>query len=86
MFVAGKGRGFAQTIVLEGMTVAREPKFLSENLLITPASGKGPRYLFIFPRSSGAMVEEIAEYLKARLITLEPPEEAQPIEPAALHA
>lgn len=68
VFVARKGgRGFSQTIDLEGLTVAREPKFLSENLVIFPSAGKGRRYLFAFPRSSGAMVEEIAEYLRARL-------------------
>ena len=87
IFVAGHGRGFAQTISLEGCTVAREPKFLSENLVILPVTGKGPRYLFIFPRSSGPLVEEIAEYLKARLITPQaaPVEEAAQPEPA-LHA
>ncbi len=68
VFVARKGgRRFAKTIELEGCTVAREPKFLSENLVIVPASGNGAKYLFIFPRSSGAMVEEAAEYLRARL-------------------
>jgi hypothetical protein len=87
VFVAAKGRGFAQSISLEGMTVAREPKFLSENLVIVPVSGKGPRYLFIFPRSSGATVEEVAEYLKARLSQpatelSEPEQEREPL----LHA
>lgn len=87
VFVAAKGRGFAQSISLEGMTVTREPKFLSENLAIAPVSGKGPRYLFIFPRSSGAMVEEVAEYLKARLSQpapelSEPEQEREPL----LHA
>lgn len=68
VFVARKGgRSFAKMIDLEGAQVAREPKFLSENLVIFPAAGKGPKYLFIFPRSSGAMVEEAAEYLRARL-------------------
>ena len=67
VFVAKKGRGLAETIDLEGMTVARDPKFLSENLLIFPTVGKGPRYLFVFPRSNGAEVEEIVEYLRARL-------------------
>ncbi len=67
VFVARKGSGLAQTIPLEGMTVAREPKFLSENLAIFPAAGKGPRYLFIFPRSSGPIVEEITQYLRSRL-------------------
>ena len=67
VFVANKGRGIAETIDLDGSIVAREPKFLSENLVISPIASKGPRYLFIFPRSSGPMVEEVAEYLKARL-------------------
>ncbi len=67
VFVANKGRGLAETIDLEGLTVARDPKFLSENLVIFPTAGKGPRYLFVFPRSSGAVVEEIVEYLRARL-------------------
>ncbi len=68
VFVARKGgRGFAKTIELDGSMVTREPKFLSENLVIFPAAGTGPKYLFIFPRSSGAIVEEAAEYLRSRL-------------------
>jgi hypothetical protein len=67
VFVARKGRGLAQIIDLEGMVVAREPKFLSENLVIFSEGGKGPRYLFIFPRSSGPLVEEIVNYLRARI-------------------
>ena len=54
-------------IDLEGMVVAREPKFLSENLVIFPSAGKGAKYLFVFPRSTGALVEEIVEYLRGRL-------------------
>lgn len=69
IFVARKGSGLAQTIPLDGVIVAREPKFLSENLTIIPATGKGPRYLFVFPRSSGLLVEQIAQYLRARLET-----------------
>jgi len=67
VFVARKGRGLAQIIDLEGMVVAREPKFLSENLVIFSEGGKGPKYLFIFPRSSGPLVEEIVNYLRARV-------------------
>jgi len=67
-FVARKsGRPFAQTIDLDGSMVAHEPKFLSENLIIFPAAGKGPKYLFIFPRPRAAMVEEIVRQLRARL-------------------
>ena len=68
LFVARKGRRpLVQAIDLDGMTVAREPKFLSENLIIAPAAGKGSQYLFVFPRSSAAEVEKIVEYLRERL-------------------
>ena len=81
VFVARKGgRGFAQTIDLDGMIIAREPNFLSENLVILPAAGKGPNYLFIFPRSSGRLVEEVAEYVRSR-ITAPPPAALAPAEP-----
>jgi hypothetical protein len=67
-FVARKnGRPFAQTIELDGSMVSHEPKFLSENLIIFPETGKGARYLFIFPRSSASLVEHIVENLRARL-------------------
>ncbi len=80
VFVARKsGRPFAQTIDLLGSMVAREPKFLSENLLIFPAAGKGPKYLFIFPRSSAAIVEQIAEHLRERHVSsISQPEEIHP--------
>jgi hypothetical protein len=68
VFVARKnGRPFAHTIDLEGSMVTHEPRFLSENLVIFPAAGKGPKYLFIFPRPDAALVEQIAEYLRAHL-------------------
>jgi len=67
-FVARKnGRPFAQTIDLDGSMVSHEPKFLSENLIIFPAAGKGPKYLFIFPRPLAATVEQIVENLRERL-------------------
>lgn len=67
-FVGRKGaRAFIQTIELDGSMVSHEPKFLSENLLIFPAAGKGPKYLFVFPRSRSAEVEEIVTYLRERL-------------------
>jgi len=84
VFVARKnGRPFAQTIDLLGSMVAREPKFLSENLLIFPAAGKGPKYLFVFPRSGAAVVEQIAEQLRERHIaSISQSEEIHP-EPVA---
>jgi hypothetical protein len=68
VFVARKGgRGFAKTIDLEGLTVAREPKFLSENLSLFSTPGKRPQYLFLFDRSRAAAVEQIVEYLQRGL-------------------
>ena len=78
VFVARRGSGLAQNIPLENAMVAREPKFLSENLVIFPATGKGPRYLFVFPRSSGPLVEEITRNLQARLAMPAPVSEEAP--------
>lgn len=63
-FVGRKGgRGIARSIPLEGMTIAREPKFLSENLAILPADSRRPQYVFVFPRARAAEVEAITEKL-----------------------
>lgn len=68
VFVARKNwKAFCQTIDLEGSTVAREPQFLSENLVILPSEGRGPKYSFLFTRSRGALVEQIAEDLREKL-------------------
>ncbi len=67
-FVGRKnGRPFSQTIDLDGSMITHEPKFLSENLIIFPAAGKGPKYLFVFPRSQAALVEKIVEYFRGHL-------------------
>jgi len=68
IFVARKGpaKGLARAIDLEESSVSREPKFLSENLVIFPAAGKGPRYLFIFPRPNAGLVEEVVRDLERR--------------------
>ena len=57
---------FCQTIDLENSTVAREPQFLSENLVIVPREGRGPKYSFLFTRSRGPLVELIAEDLREK--------------------
>jgi hypothetical protein len=49
------------------MTIAREPKFLSENLVIFQAEGRGQKHSFIFPRSRAAEVERIGDYLRQNL-------------------
>lgn len=67
VFVARKNwRDFCQTIDLEGFTVAREPQFLSENLVIFPDEGRGAKYSFLFTRSRGPLVEQIAEDLRRK--------------------
>jgi len=68
IFVARKGgRPFARTIELEGSVITHEPRFLFENLVISPATGKGPTYSFIFPRPDAALVEQIVRELRERL-------------------
>jgi hypothetical protein len=65
MFVGHKGRrSYVRKIDLEDLTAVHEPKFLSENLILFPAAGKGPKYSFIFPRSDAALVEEIVGKLR----------------------
>jgi uncharacterized membrane protein len=68
LFVARKGRRpFIRAIDLDGTLAAHEPKFLSENLIIAPDSGKRGRYLFLFPRSNASEVEQIVDNLRERL-------------------
>ena len=68
IFVARKGRReYARTIELDRFVVNREPNFLSENLVISPADGRGPKYSFVFPRSDAAVVELIVRDLQHRL-------------------
>ena len=59
-------RKFARRIDLEGAVISHEPRFLSENLLISSAAGKGPNYSFIFARSDAALVEQVVQYLRER--------------------
>jgi len=60
-------RRLARTINLEDSVVGHEPRFLFENLVISPAAGKGPKYSFIFPRSDAAVVEQIVQKLREQL-------------------
>ena len=84
VFVARKnGRPFSQAIELDAMMVAHEPKFLSENLIIVPSTGKGPKYLFLFPRSRASDVEHIVEYLRERLGQSGPSGVETQLQPAA---
>jgi len=64
VFVSHK---FARRIDLEGSVISHEPRFLSENLVISSAAGKGPNYSFIFARSDAVLVEQIVRELRERL-------------------
>ncbi|MDQ3546531.1 MAG: DUF4126 domain-containing protein [Verrucomicrobiota bacterium] len=78
IFVARKSWGLrTQTIHLEGCTVSREPKFLSENLVIAP-DGKGPATIFIFERGTGARVQQIVDSMAPR--SPEPSVEPVPVQ------
>ena len=84
-FVARKnGRPFARTIDLEDLMVAHEPRFLSENLVFSPVAGKGPSYLFIFPRPHAGVVEQIVQNLRERLAQHGTTGVETPLEPADL--
>jgi len=84
LFVARKGRRpVIRAIELEGMSVARQPQFLSENLIIAPTSGKASAYLFLFPRPSADEVEQIVEDLRDRAGIRRPASVESTLEPAA---
>ena len=68
IFVARKGgRPFTRTIDLEDSVITHEPRFLLENLVISAATGKAPKYSFIFSRSDARLVEQIVQYLRERV-------------------
>jgi uncharacterized membrane protein len=84
VFVGRKNwKPFCQAIELQGSTVAREPQFLSENLVIAPSEGRGPKYSFFFTRSRAALVELIAEDLREKLAASSPLRQPVAPEPVA---
>jgi hypothetical protein len=58
---------FARTLDLKDLVAVHEPRFLFENLVLSPTGGKGPKYSFIFPRSDAAIVEQIVRNLREPL-------------------
>ena len=78
-FVARKSwRAPARAIDLNGCVAAREPRFLSENLLISSNASGAPSYTFIFERGRGGQVQQIVEYLNTRLSLSRTPETVAP--------
>ena len=68
-FVGRKGsKPVAQTIELEGMTIAREPKVFFRKSRRLSGRGTGPEIFFCLPRSrAAAEVEKIGDYLRQNL-------------------
>ncbi len=66
LFLAPKGwSARARSISLRDSVARREPKFLSENLVISP-EGKGSVQVFFFERGRGDRVEQIVQFLNSR--------------------
>ena len=81
LFLVQKGwRARARTIPMQGCVVEREPKFLSENLVISQ-SGKGSSAVFLFERGRGSHVQQIADFLNNRRPAATPVV-AEPVSPA----
>lgn len=67
-FIARKGRrSITHVIDLDDVTISRDPKFLSENLVIFSTAGRASKNLLIFPRTRAALVELIAQDLRVRM-------------------
>ena len=66
-FVGRRGwRSLAHTLDLDGCKAAHESRFLSEDLTVYHPT-KGTRQVFVFDRSRAALVETVADRLRARL-------------------
>ncbi len=73
LFIARHGwRARAQTIGLEGGVTTREPKFLSENLLIGGESSRRANSIFLFERGRGERVQQIVDFINGRLAAAAP--------------
>lgn len=67
-FIARKGRRpIVRVVDLIDVTISRDPKFLSENLVIFAGSGSASKNLFVFPRTRAPLVERIVEDLRERM-------------------
>jgi hypothetical protein len=84
VFVGRKNwKPFSKMIDLEATTIAREPQFLSENLVVMPTEGRGPKHSFLFTRSRARLVELIAEDLQGKLQVSAPVRQTLAPEPVA---
>jgi hypothetical protein len=82
VFVARKGgRPFTRTIDLEDSVITHEPRFLFESLVISAATGKAPKYSFIFARPDAGLVEQIVQYLREHESALQEQVAAESVSP-----
>jgi Domain of unknown function (DUF4126) len=66
LFFPARGwRVRARILSVQGLVARREPKFLSENLVLSPEN-KGATYLLLFERGRGERVEQIVQFLNSR--------------------
>ncbi len=73
----------ARTLNIEGCVARREPKFLSENLILAPESGRGTNAVFLFERGRGERVQQIVNFINNRAIApVAPSPAAEPVLPA----
>ncbi|HEX3818445.1 MAG TPA: DUF4126 domain-containing protein [Chthoniobacterales bacterium] len=77
-FVRNGWRAKAQTLNIAGCVASREPKFLSENLIISGENGKGASAIFLFERGRGERVQQIADSINSRLANRQPANAGDP--------
>ncbi|HEY1770050.1 MAG TPA: DUF4126 domain-containing protein [Chthoniobacterales bacterium] len=77
-FIANRGwRAKAQLVNHRGGQALHEPKFLSENLVISSERGNST---FLFERGRGEQVERIVEFINARRMAGAPPMAPAPVD------
>lgn len=75
-------RARAHTINIENCVASREPKFLSENLIIGPTNSRSVTAAFLFERGQGDRVERVVESINQRLSVPPSSEASEPSTPS----
>ncbi len=83
LFVVRRSWGArAQEVLLTGSNALREPKFLSENLVLTNEGERVTRAIFVFERGRGERVQQIVSFINDRApAAIATPSLAEPAEP-----
>jgi hypothetical protein len=83
LFLARRGwRAKAQSIPISGCVATREPKFLSENLVLSSEDGKGSNAVFFFERGRGERVQQSVDFLNNRRAATQTAAPAEPVSTA----